>query len=332
MIEEHGKTKVVKSYLDSSKTIQTLEELLPTSMKGQGKRLLKRALLTFSKMEEKNNSCPPPLEYVRIVLQAAELGLAIDGRYCYAIPYKGVWTCVPDYKGLIAVARRCRVIEDVELDIICENDQYQLYRHDGRTVFRHERPELGQPRGKTIGAYCRLFFPNGRWKVEVMDISELNAIKVRSASKNGPWRTDESEMQKKTVCRRALKLYGDDDSTLAYALSLGGDEIGTEESEAPSRPVGKTNLRRQPEKSTAEPEPDPEYPDVTPEQASVEDKAREVKDTMLQRIGEAETDEELEQAALHDDWGMLSDNDRREVQTAIGKRNEMISREPGEEG
>lgn len=52
--------------------------------------------------------------------------------------------------------------------------------------------------------------PNGDYLTDVMSKDELDSIKARSASAkkgSGPWITDEGEMQKKTVVKRASKYW-----------------------------------------------------------------------------------------------------------------------------
>jgi len=129
------------------------------------------------------------------------------------VPYSGEAQFQPSYKGVIAVAKRTGQILDISGDVICQNDRWHFIRKGGEDDFEHERPPLGTPRGETIGAYMKLVLPNNLWRVEVMDIDELDRIMKRSKAfkkGNSPWHTDRAEMQKKTVVHRALKTYCDD--------------------------------------------------------------------------------------------------------------------------
>jgi recombinational DNA repair protein RecT len=61
-----------------------------------------------------------------------------------------------------------------------------------------------------------------------MDILELNRIRQKSKAKDsGPWVTDTNEMRKKTVLKRALKLYCDDPG-LTRALEFDDVEYETD--------------------------------------------------------------------------------------------------------
>lgn len=191
-------------------------------MRGQADRLVKRALLTFSR-DPKLHACTIA-SFVNCVLNAAEHGLAVDGKHAYAVPYwNGKKKCleaqyIPGYRGLVVIARRSGLVKDVVADIVCERDRFRAFRQGRRSVLEHEY-ELGLDRGKVIGAYAILVFPGDNpddWRYDVMDLDSINKIKARTKSRNqqgeivGPWVTDEDEMRKKTVIRRATKLYLDD--------------------------------------------------------------------------------------------------------------------------
>lgn len=235
-----------------SKRIDRVEELLPENMKGQAARLVKRAMLTFSK-NEKLQKCTPA-SFISCVLQAAECGLAIDGRLAHAVPYSTKvkdsrgehWEDIaqfqPDYKGLIAVAKRTGQIIDIYGDVICQNDTFAHGRAGDVCRLEHTY-DIQQPRGKTIGAYQIIVLPGGRWRYEVMGITDLDRIQKSSKSGDrGPWGTHPDEMRKKTVAKRALKMYSDDPGLLK---ALEYDDLDYEDGETPHhRPskVGRSPL------------------------------------------------------------------------------------------
>jgi recombination protein RecT len=211
--------------------IDKLEELLPPYLKGHGARLAKRAVLTMAR-NAKLQECTPD-SFVRCVLEAAELGLAIDGRLAHAVPFNnkvkdadGVerWRMecqfIPDYKGLILAARRSGIIRDIYGDVVCQNDQFDADRQGGQDVLIHKR-DLKRPRGDVYAAYAVVLRPDGTWRYELMDLDELHQVRDRSksytrtdrdgnAKPSGPWVTDPKEMYRKTVVRRVLKMYAED--------------------------------------------------------------------------------------------------------------------------
>ena len=232
--------------------VPKIEELLPDFMKGQGERLVKRAMLTFARNPDLQ-SCPPQ-EFVRCVLEAAEMGFSIDGKLCYVVKYKTRWQCQLDYKGLVAVAKRMKTIADAHADVVCENDTFHHEKTDGKCVLDHTY-DLRIDRGDVIGAYAIITLPSGLWRYELMSRKELDKIQSAAPAKNGPWSTHDNEMRKKTVLRRGLKTYCDDPG-LIHILDM-TDEL----EDAGETPVGRIQraapvaLRRTPEQS-GEPEDD----------------------------------------------------------------------------
>lgn len=227
------------------KRITQIEELLPDALKGQAPRLVKRAILTFSR-NPSLEKCTPQ-SFIRCVLEAAELGLAIDGRLGHAVPYKTEAQFQPDYKGLIAVAKRNRVLKDCYGDVVCKADNFRAYRQDGKSYLFHEYPEMLQPRGEVVGAYAVVVLPDGDWRYELMTLADLNTIRGRSKSFNGqgasPWKSDPAEMQKKTVIKRALKLYCEDPAIMR-ALELDDRDFDVDVlPKAAAAPVGAFSLR-----------------------------------------------------------------------------------------
>jgi hypothetical protein len=78
---------------------------------------------------------------------------------------------------------------------------------ESRIIHKHGLSD----RGEKIGAYCVWKLKNGETQFEVMSKEEILSIRDRSSSKTkdgtivGPWKTDEAEMWRKTVVRRASK-------------------------------------------------------------------------------------------------------------------------------
>ncbi len=204
-------------------------------------RLVGRAVMTFARDP---NLCDCPIEdFVRCVIEAAEFGYAIDGKMCYVVPYggkkKGVakkWSLQFDYKALVGIARHAGVIDDVQAEVICKNDRYVYKRKGPKVVFFHQRPPVDEPRGDVIGAYAIFFLTGGGHKIEVVDLEELTKFEQASPGReNGPWAGPwKSEMQKKAVVRRGIKLYCDDPGFI-HALDIDdGPWKEQEEEEAPA--------------------------------------------------------------------------------------------------
>lgn len=211
--------------------IARIKDVLPDTLKDQAERFVKRAAIYFQKKDTEPNSrtagCTV-VSKVRCVIEAAEMGLALDGKLCHAVPYGKEVQCQPDYKGLIVVAKRTGEIEDAYGDVVCEGDHFEHGRKAGLSILEHTY-DIGAQRGKVIGAYVVIVLPGGRWRAEVMQLDDLERIRGCSKQANGPaWSKHTNEMYKKTVLRRGLKLYCSDPGTLR-AIELDEQEFGTTE-------------------------------------------------------------------------------------------------------
>lgn len=219
-----GRGKGLNATLE--KIIPKLETILPDQYKSQAERFVKTAMLTMSKKGDLLECTASSIIYA--VMEAGKYGFAIDGRLFHIVSRnrnvgtheKPKWVkeaqCMPDYKGLIAAAKRANQITHADAELVHAKDTFKHGKSGGGNVLEHTW-DLGKPRGNVIGAYARIWFPNGTWDYELMDLEELQHVAAKSTSfkpkkgdPSGPWITDPREMQKKTVLRRALKTLVDD--------------------------------------------------------------------------------------------------------------------------
>lgn len=236
-------------YRSLSSRLDDIDAMLPEFMKGQGDRLIRRACITFSKNPDLQNISDE--DYRRCVIEAAEMGFAIDGRLCYVVKYKNTYQLQLDYKAVVAVAKRNRTIKDIDADVVCANDRFRHGKFGGESVLEHTFDMAGD-RGEVVGAYCRVFLPDGTWNYEVMTRSQLDSVQRRAPAQNGPWRTDPDEMRKKTVIRRKLKLYQDDPG-LMRMLEITGWQDEADDEPAGPRTVDDLGKRLQTARTAAPP-------------------------------------------------------------------------------
>lgn len=153
---------------------------------------------------------------IKACLQAAELGLVLNKSMAEADILK-VWNGKtkrneaqfrPRYKGLMKLALQSGEVLKIESRLVYEKDDFEIIEGTHSEIV-HKR-KLGN-RGEKVGAYCVWTMRNGEKQFEVMGADEILAIRDRSSSKTkdgnvvGPWKTDEAEMWRKTVVRRATK-------------------------------------------------------------------------------------------------------------------------------
>ena len=149
-------------------------------------------------------------------------------------------------------------------------------------------------------AYAIIKLPDDEWRYELMDMDELDDIRKRSPAwqKNvGPWVSDDLEMRKKTVIKRALKTYCDDPA-IVRALQLDDQEYEELPMVAAREPVRMP--RALPRQAREEPPGDlaeGEVPNSQPPPTSEEIDRNGLEDTidgLKQKIEMAETKKALE--------------------------------------
>lgn len=245
--------------------IPKIESCLPDHMRGQAPRLVSRALLTFEKKEDLHSVTP--LSFVRCVLEAADLGFAIDGRLAYAVKFankvkvngKDVWQdeaqMMPSYMGLVAAARRLRVVVDCWATIVRATDEFDWWTENGVEYMRHVPALDAAEAGEFRGVYAVAVLPGGHRHYIWMNAGQVNDIRIKSKSAVkgfGPWagtESDKDEMRKKTAIRRLLKMYQDDAAMVRLLEAADNAETvidAVDDSPAlPAGPVaGRIDLRR----------------------------------------------------------------------------------------
>lgn len=121
-------------------------------------------------------------------------------------------TLIPGYQGYIELARRSGAVKSVHTGVVYQKDldqnRFRSWTDDSGRHIHHEPAPFEEDRGKVVGVYCVATLTDGRPQIEVMSWAEVQAIKNRSKSKDdGPWVTDELQMARKTVLRRARKYW-----------------------------------------------------------------------------------------------------------------------------
>lgn len=153
---------------------------------------------------------------LKACIQAAELGLSLNPTLGEGDILQ-VWDnrskkyhaqFRPRYGGLMKLALQSGHVLKIEAEVVREGDDIIIEKgSDSRLV---HRMGMGK-RGQKTGAYCVWTLRNGEKQFEYMDREQIEAIRDRSSAKNkdgkmvGPWASDEDEMWRKTVVRRASK-------------------------------------------------------------------------------------------------------------------------------
>lgn len=236
--------KGMERVLLSEESQKKIRASMPSNFKGEAERLIRRAIVYFQTNDKLDEATPQSL--MMCVIKSAEMGLPLDGRLCHAVVYnnkykdangKEYWakeaSTSPDYRGLIAVAKRTGLIDDIYAEVVCEGDEFRWHRtHDKDEMF-HSFDLMESPREKTIGVYSKVKPRNAEWRYELMTLKAILDIRNKSKAKDfGPWKvldsSDWRQMAKKTVLRRVLNLFCEDPG-LAAALDADDREYTLED-------------------------------------------------------------------------------------------------------
>lgn len=142
------------------------------------------------------------------ITNIAAIGISLNPalKESYLVP-RGNQVCLDiSYIGLIKLATDTGAIDWVQAEIVKQNDVFE-YQGVGKAPTHKMNPF--SDRGETIGVYCVAKLSSGECLSTIMSKKECDEIREKSsqASKNGPWVTFYEEMLKKTVIKRASKLW-----------------------------------------------------------------------------------------------------------------------------
>lgn len=165
----------------------------------------------------------------RAVINVAAIGLSLNPilKLAYLIPRNKKVVLDISYLGYIQLAQEVGSVKWVMAEIVRSKDIYE-YQGMGREPIHKFNP-FGD-RGEVVGAYCLAKTHDGEFILTQMNADEILSIRDRSeswkAGKNSPWKSDESEMIKKTVIRRAYKSWpkvDTRDARFAQAIDVTND-------------------------------------------------------------------------------------------------------------
>lgn len=169
---------------------------------------------------------------VNAVVNVAAIGLSLNParKHAYLVPRKTGIVLEISYMGLIELAVASGSIRWAKAELVRQADHFALNGYDKPPT--HTFNPFGGDRGPVVGVYCVAKTADGDYLTETMTIDEVYAIRDRSeAWKNGqkgPWKTDEGEMIRKTVVKRASKYWPKTerlDQAVHYLNTDGGEGI-----------------------------------------------------------------------------------------------------------
>ncbi|MCK5127668.1 MAG: recombinase RecT [candidate division Zixibacteria bacterium] len=160
------------------------------------------------------------------VINVASIGLSLNPAlsFAYLVPRDGKCCLDISYKGMVKIATDTGSILWAKAELVRESDNFQ-YNGFGELP-DHKYNPFAKGRGEVIGAYCVAKLHDGTYMVEVMDRAELDKVRNTSKAKNGPWKTWEEEMMKKTIIKRAYKSWPKTSRRMAEAVHIVNEHEG----------------------------------------------------------------------------------------------------------
>lgn len=202
-------------------------------------------------------SNPDSLKMAVINIAAIGLSLSPIYRYGYLVPRDKKVCLDISYRGFIHLACEVGSIKWALAEIVCGKDSYE-YQGMGYEPIHKFNPFI--ERGEIIGAYCVAKTYDGEFITTHMTIKEIYSIRDRSSAwkayvrdkqKLGPWVTDNTEMIKKTVIKRAYKSWPMTDKTKrldkAFDITNSNDPINFSNqfnNDEPERKKGIENIKK----------------------------------------------------------------------------------------
>lgn len=153
--------------------------------------------------ELNGNECDPK-SVLMAAFNAARIGL-MPGKalgLCYFVPFKGVCTLIPGYRGYIDLAISNRYITHVDSEVVLRGEDFRHWTDEAGEHITHEMPiDRDVKADNVIGTYCVYHVRAGGSGICVMNRKQIDHVK-----KDTPiWKQHFDEMCQKTVIRRAAK-------------------------------------------------------------------------------------------------------------------------------
>ena len=149
------------------------------------------------------------------VTNIAAIGISLNPakKQAYLVPRKGGISLVISYMGLLDLAVQSGSIMWGQAEQVFAADRFILNGFDKPPL--HERNPFATDRGTLVGVYVVVKTREGDYLTTTMTAQEVYDIRDRSDAwkaykekgRSCPWVTDEGEMVKKTVIKRAAKTW-----------------------------------------------------------------------------------------------------------------------------
>ena len=168
---------------------------------------------------------PQSLQQAITNIAAIGLSLSPAEKLAYLIPRAGKICLDVSYMGFCRLATNSGAIEWIQAELVGKDDEKFTNKGMG------ERPDHDydgfatlEERGGFRGVYCTAKTTKGDYLTTLMSAADVYGIRDRSEAykknQSGPWATDFGEMAKKSVVRRAYKMWPQSDERANERMTL----------------------------------------------------------------------------------------------------------------
>lgn len=152
---------------------------------------------------------------INAVTNVAAIGISLNParKQAYLVPRDKKVCLDISYIGLVDLATQSGSIVWAKAELVYDADSFQM--GEPGTMPSHKFNPFATDRGQVIGAYVVAKTPGGEYLCDAMSLADIHSIRDRSSAWKAykskgvscPWVTDPGEMCKKTVIKRASKLW-----------------------------------------------------------------------------------------------------------------------------
>lgn len=181
---------------------------------------------------------------VNAVTNLAAIGLSLNPakKQAYLVPRDKRICLDISYIGLIELAVASGSVKWVKAELVRQADTFRMNGIDKLPT--HDFEPFSSERGDVVGVYCVAKTADGDYLTDTMSLADVYDIRDRSSAwkawisdkKKCPWVTDEGEMIKKTIIKRASKTWPKTDrlDQAIHHLNVDGEEgLAGEDPEPP---------------------------------------------------------------------------------------------------
>jgi len=145
------------------------------------------------------------------VTNIAAIGISLNPakKQAYLVPRDGKICLDISYMGLMDLAMSTGSIKWAQAALVHATDTFTLNGYDKPP--QHQFNPFASDRGAIVGVYVVVKTADGEYLTHTMTYEQAIAIRNRSqawkSGQSGPWKSDESEMIKKTCVKQAYKYW-----------------------------------------------------------------------------------------------------------------------------